>query len=214
VLACGPVRPERPGYRSVVIGRERPVPHPLYPIRGTSWVESARRPTRRCHPARIPRHRGIPSRRGQTTGRPSDGRRSVHRPERRLSQPYWFSDRHGGAEKTALSLRHIRLRASRNSGEGRESRLHHPDDVNVDTTERMVPRGSAGLGQSHHLAPRPNCRAGVVEPPTSVLPCSAPWWATGPGRMRPPSCAGEERVRRMLMLCPRMGISVRRDAAT
>ncbi len=130
-----------------------------------------------------------------------------------LSQPYWSEDRQGGAGKTALSVRHIRLRGSMSGGEGRASRLHHPDDVNVDTTERMAPRESAGPGPSHHAASRLRWRSGVVEPPTGVRPCSTPWWETGRGCKRPPSCAGEKCVRRTLVLCSRSGISVRRDAA-
>jgi len=63
----------RPPYpiRSVVIGRERPVAHPLHPIRGTSWVD---RPAGR-HDGAIrpgyPAMGGIPRRRGHTAGRPS-----------------------------------------------------------------------------------------------------------------------------------------------
>jgi len=44
VLACGPVRPERPGYRSVVIGRERCVAHPLRVDRSAGRHDGAIRP--------------------------------------------------------------------------------------------------------------------------------------------------------------------------
>ncbi len=68
-------------------------------------------------------------------------------------------------------------------------------------------------GPSHSAAPRLSWRRGVVEPPTGVLPGSAPWWETGPGCMRARNRAGEERVRGQLVLYPRSETSVRRDAA-
>jgi len=105
------------------------------------------------------------------------------------------------------------LRESMSGGEGRASKLHHPDDVNVVATGRLAPRGSAGPGPSHHAASRLHWRSGVVKPLTGVLPCASPRRETGPGCMRPRSCAGKERVRRTLMLCPCSGISVWRDAA-
>jgi len=75
------------------------------------------------------------------------------------------------------------------------------------------PRGSAGPGPSHHATSRLRRRRGVVEAPTGLLPCSAPWGATGPRCMRLWRCAGEERVRRMLIRRPRSEISVQRDTA-